>query len=163
MTNVIHYSLALALLILIPLACTMPSAPDAENAAAAEPVATVTHAAMEGAGARVNVPGCNNDDGLTDIIGPYATAPFSEDALIFGLPIVSSNCVIGAGPTEHYTALARLPEDVPPPPRPVVWNFENTGLPCYASTETLNFTNDWQQRIMPNGNVKLVCHFREQK
>lgn len=111
-------------------------------------------------GAGINVPGCNNDDGLTDIIGPDAVAPFSEEDLIFNIPIVSSNCVLGAGPTEHYTVLARLPDGIAPPKKPVVWNFENTGLPCYASTETFNFTTDWAQRITPSGNVILVCHFK---
>ena len=111
-------------------------------------------------GAQVNVPGCNNDDGLTDIIGPDATPPFSEEDLIFDIPIISSNCVLGAGPTEHYTVLARLPEGIAPPQQPVVWNFENTGFPCFASTETLNFTTQWEQRITPSGLVKLVCHFK---
>jgi hypothetical protein len=110
--------------------------------------------------ARVNVPGCNNDDGMTDIFGPYASPPFSEEDLIFNIPIISSNCVLGAGATEHYTVLARLPQEITPPDRPVVYNAENTGLPCYASVESFNFTTDWEQRITPSGLVKLVCHFK---
>lgn len=107
-------------------------------------------------GARVNVPGCQNDDGTTDILLPNGD-------FRFGVPITASNCVLDAGPTEHLIVHSELPDDVAAPDRPVVWNYENTQLPCWANNEDPKYTTDWEQRITPSGEVHLTCHFNATK
>ena len=106
--------------------------------------------------ARVNVPGCQNDDDETDIFLPGGD-------FRFGVPIISSNCVLEAGPTEHLIVHSELPEDVSAPARPVVFNYENTGAMCWANNEDENYTTDWEQRITPSGQVHLRCHFNAKK
>lgn len=133
-----------------------PSADGEETAARTSSTipdsAPVSTEGVSSASARVNVPGCQNDDGTTDIFLP-------DGSFRFGVPIIASNCVVEAGPTEHLIVHSELPDDVAAPDQPVVWNYENTGLTCWANNNEEKHTTDWEQRITPSGQVHLTCHF----
>jgi hypothetical protein len=40
----------------------------------------------------------------------------------------------------------------------VIWNFDNTGLPCIDLTVDA-ITYDYSETVSKNGNVSLTCHF----
>lgn len=150
--------LATCLLLALALSACDSLAPGAE---APERLKTVPKAAVlaqgpPSAGAQVNVLGCQNDDGAIGIILP-------DGRLIEDVPIISSNCVLEAGPTEHLVVHSELPEGVSAPDRPIVWNYENTGYSCWANQNDPKYTTDWKQRITPSGRVHLVCHFNAKK
>ncbi|KKS21275.1 MAG: hypothetical protein UU77_C0005G0003 [candidate division WWE3 bacterium GW2011_GWC1_41_7] len=39
----------------------------------------------------------------------------------------------------------------------VIFNYENTGLPCFT---TAGLTNDWQNVVTPSGQSSLSCHYK---
>lgn len=38
----------------------------------------------------------------------------------------------------------------------LIYNYENTGFPCYTSA---GFTNDWINVVTPSGHSSLTCHY----